>query len=103
MLREYATFLGAVDVGLGDDFQQRGAGSVEIDVGMVEPFVQVFTGVFFEVGANNADFFRVNSRAFFAAKRAREAIIPFSTILRAIAGFSNKKRSKPSENSEFVI
>ena len=48
---------------------------------------------------SNADLRRVTSRAFLAATRAREAIIPFSTIMRPTDGFSYKKRSKCSENN----
>ena len=40
------------------------------------------------------DFLRVTSRARFAANRALEAKIPFSTILRATCGFSIKNLSK---------
>src|SRR5699024_12587085 len=46
---------------------------------------------------------RVTSRAFFAAIRAREAIIPFSTIILAIEGFSNKNLENDSLNIESVI
>ncbi len=52
---------------------------------------------------SNADLRRVISLAFFAATRARDAIKPLSTIVLATVGFSNKKRSKRSENREFVI
>jgi hypothetical protein len=39
-------------VRLGDDFQQRRAGAVEVDAGApVEVFVQRLAGVFFEMGA----------------------------------------------------
>ena len=48
---------------------------------------------------SKCDLRRVTSRAYLAATRAREAIIPFSTMMRATFGFSYKKRSKYSENS----
>src|SRR5699024_11555412 len=39
---------------------------------------------------SKALFLLVNSRAFFAATRARDAIRPFSTIIFPVLGFSNK-------------
>ena len=52
---------------------------------------------------SNADLRRVTSRAFLAATRALDAIIPFSTMILAIFGFSYKKRSKCSENNRSTI
>ncbi len=54
--------LGAVQVRLGDDLQQRCAGAVEVDDGIIDrcaarPFVQQLAGIFFEVGAADADGF----------------------------------------------
>ena len=46
---------------------------------------------------------RVDSRAFFAAILARDAWSPFSTIIFAVFGFSNKNLSNSSENSLLVI
>ena len=46
------------EVGLGDDFQQRRAGAVEIDQAVAAAarlVVQVLAGVLFEVGADDAD------------------------------------------------
>lgn len=49
-------FLGAAHVRLGDDFQQRGAGTVKVDAGgAAEVFVQAFAGVFFQVRAGDPD------------------------------------------------
>ena len=46
------------DIRLGDDFQQRGAGAVEVDAAhAVEVFVQALAGVFFKVRAGDADAF----------------------------------------------
>ena len=45
---------------------------------------------------------RVNSRAFLAAKRAREAIIPFSTIIFPIDGFSKRNLENASLNTASV-
>ena len=43
---------GRAHVGLGNDFEQRRSGTVEVDAGAaVEVFVQRFAGVFFQVGA----------------------------------------------------
>ncbi len=52
---------------------------------------------------SSALFRLVNSRAFFAASRALEAIKPLSTIFRPTVGFSAKNREKLSEKSESVI
>src|SRR5699024_12422108 len=51
---------------------------------------------------SNALLRRVNSRAFLAATRALEAIIPFSTISFPIVGFSNKYFEKASLTTESV-
>ena len=40
---------------------------------------------------SKAPFLRVNSRAFLAASRARDAIIPLLTMIFAASGFSAKK------------
>ena len=48
--------LGGAHVGFGDDLQQGCAGAVEVDAGQaLKVFVQGFAGVFFQVGAGNAD------------------------------------------------
>ena len=52
---------------------------------------------------SNADLRRVTSRAFLAATRALDAMIPFSTMILATFGFSYKKRSKCSENNRSTI
>ena len=46
---------------------------------------------------------RVDSLAFFAAILARDAWSPFSTIILATLGFSNKNLSNSSEKSLLVI
>ena len=44
--------VGGAHVGLGDDFQQRRAGAVEVDAGLaVEILVQRLAGILLEVGA----------------------------------------------------
>ncbi len=49
-------FLGTAHVRLGDDFQQRGAGAVQVDAGgAAEVFVQALAGVFFQVRAGYPD------------------------------------------------
>ena len=49
-------FLGGTDIRLGDDFQQRRAGTVEVDAAhAVEVFVQALAGVFLQVRAGDAD------------------------------------------------
>jgi hypothetical protein len=54
-------FIGAAHVRLADDFDQRGAGTVEIDigvfVGVLETVVDALAGVVFHVDARNADAF----------------------------------------------
>jgi hypothetical protein len=51
-------FLGAAHVRLGNDFQQRGAGAVQVDAGgAAEFFVQALAGIFFKVRTGNADAF----------------------------------------------
>ena len=45
-------------IGLGDDFQQRRAGAVQVDAAVAAAarfVVHVLAGVFFEVGADDAD------------------------------------------------
>ena len=52
---------GRAHVGLGDDFGERGAAAVVVDVGLGgglrEAFVEIFGGVFFDVEARDADAF----------------------------------------------
>ena len=49
-------FLGRAQIRLGDDFQQRRAGTVEIDAGQpVKILVQRFAGVFLQMGAGDTD------------------------------------------------
>ncbi len=49
-------FLGAAHVRLGDDFQQRRAGTVQVDAGGPwEFFVQALAGIFFQVRAGHAN------------------------------------------------
>ena len=52
-------FIGGAEVGLGDDFDERGAAAVEVDVGagggVGEAVVEALAGVFFEVQARDAD------------------------------------------------
>jgi hypothetical protein len=49
-------FVAGAHVRLGDDFQQRRAGAVEVDAGLaVEILVQRLAGILFEVGAGQAD------------------------------------------------
>ncbi len=52
---------GRTHVRLGDDFAQRSAAAVVVDVsllgGLCEAFVKIFRGVFFEVKAGDADAF----------------------------------------------
>ncbi len=49
-------FLGGTHVRLGDDFQQRRAGTVEVDTGhALEVFMQRLAGIFLEVGMVDAD------------------------------------------------
>ena len=57
-LRIRDRFGGAAHVRLGDDFQQRRAGAVQVDAGHArEVFVQRLAGVFFEVRARQVDVF----------------------------------------------
>jgi len=51
-------FLGAAHVRLGNDFQQRGAGAIEVDAAhAVEVFVQALAGIFLQMRAGHADAF----------------------------------------------
>src|SRR5699024_3821488 len=52
---------------------------------------------------SNADLRLVTSLAFFAARRALDAIVPLSTMILATFGFSSKNLSNSSENSLSTI
>ena len=52
--------VGGGEVGSGDDFEQGCSGAVEVDDGMIDgdaagKFVEEFAGVFFQMGAFDAD------------------------------------------------
>ena len=55
----FVGFVGRADVGLGDDFDQRRAAAVEVDVGagggVGEAVMEAFAGVLFHVQAGDAD------------------------------------------------
>src|SRR6185437_12227185 len=53
------SFVGSADIGLADDFDQRSAAAVQVNVaagrGIGKAFVDAFAGVFFHVQARDAD------------------------------------------------
>jgi hypothetical protein len=68
-------FRARTHVGLGDDFQQRRAGAVEVDAGTaVEILVQRLAGIFFEVGAGQVHV--LLDRGFTACRRGWSARRP---------------------------
>ena len=63
LLGEGGDFFGGGEVGFGDDFEERGAGAVEVYDGVGDGvaaggFVEEFSGVFFQMRAADADVFR---------------------------------------------
>src|SRR5207302_4174200 len=65
-------------LGLGDDFEQRRAGSVEVDAGhVVEKLVQQLAGVLLQMGARepHASFFLVDKEPHFSSDDDRQLVL----------------------------